>query len=157
MLYYSYQYLFSAIYAPVGSSQDGDSSGGVNMMLLVGIIGSVIAALLLILIVAVILWRFKKQPRVTKENYDTQAHDNPTYVTHKDVEDPYDTLPADILPGAEGDIPDVIKNKKEFGGDDVQSGPDPWGDKADMQNVVVPAEVSLNVDDLKGYGVKYKK
>ncbi len=123
--------------------------------MLVGVIGSVIAVLLLILIVAVILWRFKKQPRVTKDNYDTQAHDNPTYVTHKDVEDPYDTLPADILPGAEGDIPDVIKNKKEL--EAAQSGPDPWGEKADMQNVVVPAEISVDVDDSKAYGVKYKK
>ena len=66
-------------------------------------------------------------------------------------EDPYDTLP-----GAEGDVPDVVKMKKEMPDDFVGGSPDPYKDM-DKDNLVVAAEVVLDVDDAKGLGVKYKK
>ena len=142
---------------PVPAASTGGESDGVNVLLLAGILGSVIAILLLILITAIILWRLKRKPRVTKDEYDTQAHDNPTYASHPTVlggkveEDPYDTLP-----GAEGDVPDVVKMKKEMPDDFVGGSPDPYKDM-DKDNLVVAAEVVLDVDDAKGLGVKYKK
>ena len=139
----------------------GGVKDGVNILLLAAILGSVIAILLLILITAIVLWRLKRKPRVTKDNYDTQAHDNPTYASHRtvvggaggkgDEEDPYDTLP-----GAEGDVPDIVKMKKEFPDDVVGGSPDPYKNM-DKDNVVVAAEVVMDVDDAKGLGVKYKK
>ena len=125
--------------------------------MLAGVLGAIIAILLLILITAILLWRLKRKPRVTKDDYDTQAHDNPTYASHPPVvggkveEDPYDTLP-----GAEGDVPDIVKMKKEMPDDFVGGSPDPYKDM-DKDNLVVAAEVVLDVDDAKGLGVKYKK
>ena len=140
-----------------------DTGSEVNNVLLIAIVGSVIAVLLLVLIVAIILWRLSSKPRVTEDNYDTQAHDNPSYSNlptflpgggKKDEEDPYDTLP-----GAEGDVPDVLKTKKELPDDVVGGSPDPYTDMMDKdkQNLVVPAEVVMDVDNLKSLGVKYKK
>ena len=55
-----------------------------------------------------------------------------------------------------GMSPDIVKMKKEFPDDVVGGSPDPYKNM-DKDNVVVAAEVVMDVDDAKGLGVKYKK
>lgn len=110
------------------ASTSDDDNG--QLYIIVGAVAGGILLLVIILVVAFIVIRRRKKDKAPDSvHYTAEAHDNPTYMKHTDVQrDPgLVGLPADLTVGAEGQAA-PLPEKKMMPGMMPESGPDPYAD-----------------------------
>jgi sugar lactone lactonase YvrE len=136
----------------------------IKVEILAGVISAVVALLLIALCVAIALWKGLCRKKLPKSDFEVEAHENPTYMTTKEVQgqtsvsDPvYYTLPGGgaIRPASAGsrdsDLPDVVKLPLP---DEAEPG---IGPNVSNERVVRPSEVVMKVGAQRTLSVKYNK
>ena len=90
---------------PAPQVAESNSEPGLSAGALGGLIGAGIAIFaLLLLFLAILLVVLTRRRRLAKATYKSAAHDNPTYMTHRDVLAAAGSSPVDLVFDASGDI-----------------------------------------------------